>query len=406
MKLLIINFSDKYGGAAIATHRIYSSLKKIIDVYLYVNDKNYKDKKIIARKKFPYFFFQEFEKLLVKIFHYKSKKNHSYGLLPTGCLKVINEINPDIVQLHWVGQNTISIKEIGSIKVPIVWRLSDMWPMLGSDHYDNKINLKKKIDLNFKNIFNIDSYIYHLKKKYFKNNINYIAPSTWMKHKLDTSILTKQNYKEIIPNVIDTAFWKSKKQNKNKIKKKLNIKKEIVITYGSTFVDDPRKGFKYLLDSLNFLDFQYKLIIFGHLNDKNLLHRLKNSSKIKYLGNIDSRKVLRDVYSITDVVVLPSLLDNSPNIIFEANACSSPVVAFKNSGTNDFILHKKTGWLAIDKNSNDLAKGIKWCVSKKNRKILKINSRKFCVKNFSEKNISNAYLKLYKKIISNKNINL
>jgi len=28
MKLLIINYSDKNGGAAIATHRIYKSLKK------------------------------------------------------------------------------------------------------------------------------------------------------------------------------------------------------------------------------------------------------------------------------------------------------------------------------------------------------------------------------------------
>lgn len=60
MKLLIINYSDKNGGAAIATHRIYASLKKKINVYLYVINKNYKDKKIITNNQFLYFFFKDF----------------------------------------------------------------------------------------------------------------------------------------------------------------------------------------------------------------------------------------------------------------------------------------------------------------------------------------------------------
>lgn len=395
MKLLIINFSDSRGGAAIATHRIYSALRrKKIDVYLHVIDKNYKDKRIITSNKLYYIFSKIADKLLDKIFYPKSKncRAHSYNLIPTGSLKIINKISPDIVQLHWVGQNTISIKEIGSIKVPIVWRLSDMWPMLGVDHYYNKKNLKK-------NLFNIDLHIRRLKKKYWTNNINYIAPSSWMKHKLDNSILTKNNYNQIIPNAIDTSFWKS--QNKKKTKEKFNIKKKFVITYGATFVDDSRKGFEYLLKSLNLLKFNYILILFGHIADESLLGRIKKNPNIKYLGNIDNRNVLRDVYSVSNAVVVPSVLDNSPNILFEANACSVPVVAFDNSGVKDFILHKKTGWLAKNRDLHDLAMGINWCVSHKNQKFLKTNARKFCVKNYSEKVISNTYIKLYKKIISN-----
>ena len=55
MKLLIINYSDNSGGAAKATHRIYKSLKKKINVYLYVIDKKHKDKKIITNFRFYYF---------------------------------------------------------------------------------------------------------------------------------------------------------------------------------------------------------------------------------------------------------------------------------------------------------------------------------------------------------------
>jgi glycosyltransferase involved in cell wall biosynthesis len=102
--------------------------------------------------------------------------------------------------------------------------------------------------------------------------------------------------------------------------------------------------------------------------------------------------------------VIPSLIDNSPNILFEANSCSVPVVAFNNSGIKDFILHKKTGWLANNKNSKDLAMGIKYCTENKKQKLLRKNARDFCIKKFSEKVISSAYIKLYQKIILKKNI--
>ena len=403
MKLLIINYSDKNGGAAIATHRIYNSLKKKIDVYLYVVDKNYRDEKIIINNQVFYFFLKLFENITRKIFHSNSNNFHSYNLLPTGSLKIINKINPDIVQLHWVGMNTLSIKEIGLIKQPIVWRLSDMWPMCASEHYANNSISKNKIDFSFRSFLNIDKYIFRLKNKYWNKNIFFIAPSFWLKSKLNKSFLTKRNNAIIIPNAIDTFFWKA--QNKERIKKRLNVKKKVVITYGASVIDDPRKGLSYLLNSLYFLDFDFELLLFGKISDKNFLKKVNNIGNIRYLGDISNKVFLRDIYSISNVVVIPSLMDNSPNVLFEANSCSVPVVAFNNSGIKDFILHKKTGWLANNKSSEDLSVGIKWCISNKNQKFLKNNARKFCVKNYTEQVISSAYMKVYKKIILNKNCN-
>jgi len=404
MKLLIINYSDKNGGAAIATHRIYTSLKKKINVYLYVINKNYKDKKIITNNQLLYFFLKIFENITKKIFHRRSNTFHSYNLLPTGSLKVINKINPDIVQLHWVGTNMLSIKEIGLIKKPIVWRLSDMWPMCASEHYTNKNIYKNKIDFNVRKFLNIDKYILHLKNKYWNKNIFFVAPSSWIKLKLNKSFLIKKNNIIIIPNTIDTVFWKA--QNKDKIKKKLNIKNKIVITYGASVIDDPRKGLSYLLNSLFYLDFDYVLLLFGKISDKNFLKRVSDDTSLRYFGDISDKVFLRDIYSISDVVVIPSLMDNSPNILFEANSCGVPVVAFNNSGVKDFILHRKTGWLANNKNSKHLSEGIEWCISNKNKKFLKNNARVFCVKNYSEQVISSAYIKLYKKIIFDEGRNI
>ena len=211
-----------------------------------------------------------------------------------------------------------------------------MWPILATEHYDLR-NKKSKF------FFDIDKYVFNLKKKYFNEKIIYISPSKWLKLKLDQSIIARKNKKFIIPNVIDTSFWKPIK-NKT-INKKYNPNNKIIILFGSSYIDDPRKGFNFLLNFLKFLKSNYQLNIFGHINDKKLKEKIFKNENIKYLGNITSNKELRDIYSASDIVVIPSLRDNSPNILFEANACGVPAVAFDKTGTKDFIITKN--WMVI-----------------------------------------------------------
>ena len=390
MKVLILNHSDKLGGSANSTIRIFKSLqkKKGLKIYLYVKKKNITHSKIIAQSRFIYFITKLTETFLKNIFHLNSTNFHSYNLIPTDIKKVIKKINPDIIQLHWIGQNTVSIKDFAVFNKPVIWRLSDMWPILDTEHYD----LKKKKS---KFLFDIDKYVFNLKKKYFSKKIVYIAPSKWLKLKLDKSIITRENKKFVIPNVIDTSFWKPLK-NKT-INKKYNPNNKIIILFGATLIDDPRKGFSFLLKSLKFLKLNYQVNIFGNINNNKFKEKILKNKNIKYLGNITHDKELRDIYSASDIVVIPSLRDNSPNILFEANACGVPVVAFDNTGTKDFIIHKKTGWLSKYKNSQDFNKGIIW--SMKNRIILKKNARKHCILNFSETAVSKMYTNIYKKVI-------
>ena len=142
MKVLILNHSDKFGGAANSTIRIFKSLqkKKGLEIYLYVKKKNILHNKIIEQSRFIYLITKLSEIFLKKIFHFNSVNFHSYNLIPTDIKKVIKQINPDIIQLHWIGQNTVSIKDFAEFNKPIIWRLSDMWPILATEHYD----LKKK----------------------------------------------------------------------------------------------------------------------------------------------------------------------------------------------------------------------------------------------------------------------
>ena len=70
IKVLVINYSDKSGGASRATYRIYKSLKGKVDIYLYVKDKNYRDKKIIVQNKIICYLNNYLEIILRKIFFF------------------------------------------------------------------------------------------------------------------------------------------------------------------------------------------------------------------------------------------------------------------------------------------------------------------------------------------------
>ena len=59
----------------------------------------------------------------------------SLALMPSGLVGRINKSSFDVVQLNWIGGEFFSIEDIGRINKPLVWRLSDMWPFCGTEHF-------------------------------------------------------------------------------------------------------------------------------------------------------------------------------------------------------------------------------------------------------------------------------
>ena len=145
MKILHVGYSDKLGGAAIAMIRLHNSLKAIgLDSKVLVGEKLSKDGNVIG----PETNYEKFiNGLKIKIarqkkYFYKhdGKYSHSLNLLKSNLISKINKINPDIINLHWINNELISVKDISKLKIPIVWTFNDMWPMCGGEHYveDNR----------------------------------------------------------------------------------------------------------------------------------------------------------------------------------------------------------------------------------------------------------------------------
>ena len=60
---------------------------------------------------------------------------HSPAILPSCMVDEINKSTADVVNLHWVCGEFLSIEDIGRIRKPVVWTLHDMWAFSGVENY-------------------------------------------------------------------------------------------------------------------------------------------------------------------------------------------------------------------------------------------------------------------------------
>ena len=183
IKILHINYDDNSGGAAIAVKRIHEAQKIVgINSKILVAEKFSNDKDIIGPnstlEEIKWKLFKSFNRKIERLQKIKRYDSNSFNILPNNFIKKLNNIDCDIINLHWIGNNLISIKSLSKIKKPIVWTLHDMWAYTGSEHYTQtkrfiegyeKSNKPKSLKG-----FDIEKYCWELKKKILpKTNANY-----------------------------------------------------------------------------------------------------------------------------------------------------------------------------------------------------------------------------------------
>lgn len=411
MKIVHLNYYDIIGGAARAAYRIHCSLlKQDIDSEMWVKEKFSNDASIKGPASGVNKFFNRLrhriiDKSLVKLLKTDNKIIHSPSILSSRLIKYINECDADIIHLHWLQFEMISISDIAKIKKPIIWTLHDMWAFCGAEHYTNDIRWKEGYDKNnrpnYETGFDLNRWTWLRKKKYWKNSFHIVAPSKWLAKCVSSSDLMENWKVSVVPYPIDTNNWKP--LDKNISRNKFNLPKDAnLILFGAPGGGiDPRKGYDLLLKALEYLKIQKKmkniqLVIFGQSKPK-ANQNLK--FPIHYMGQIFDDKNLRELYSTADVMVIPSRQDNLPNTALEAQACGVPVVSFDIGGLPDIIEHQKTGYIAKHFDTKDFSNGIYWVLNNLQNKKLNVNSRERILNKFSEKKVSNDYLNIYKNLL-------
>jgi glycosyltransferase involved in cell wall biosynthesis len=162
-----------------------------------------------------------------------------------------------------------------------------------------------------------------------------------------------------------------KTDDKTKFKQKCGIDEDTTII-GTALRLDPKKGGAFLLRAANILknkDINFKLLIAGEGYEKeqliNLIEKLNLQKHVLLLGYL-GREKLREMFSVLDIFVLPSLSEGFPIVNLEAMASSLPVVSTNVGGVPEALRENVNGLLVKPGDEYELADALIYLIQNPN----------------------------------------
>ena len=416
MKVLILSFSDLAGGAARAAYRLHQGLLAAdVDSQMLVQNKISSDRTVIAPQSKIQRGIAAVKPALDQLpFTFHRHRDSTIGiyssqLLPSKILNKIEEIDPDIINLHWVCGGFIPIETIGKLKQPLVWTLHDMWTFTGGCHYSGECDRYQGAcgacpQLGSSRERDLSRWIWRRKVKAWQNlNLTIITPSQWLADTARSSSLLQNTPVEVIGNGIDPQIYQPHPKKLARQILNLPIDKKIVLFGALNSTVDRRKGFPLLLAALQSLQRLespkvVELVVFGGSAP---LKPIDFGFKTHYMGKFNDDISLSLLYASADVFIAPSIQDNLPNTILEAMFCGTPSTAFNIGGIPDLIEHQHNGYLAQPFSSQDLAWGIHWILTDSTRhQELSYRNRNKALSQFSLERQTQRYSRVFNDLYS------
>ena len=400
MKIIHLSTNKNQGGAAIATNRLSKSLRE------YKNCKSFILSRVFFKDSFIYFCSRKIKAFLSICIKSIASSNSElsptdFALMPSSLHKDINRMSPSVVNLHWINSDFISIEALKKISFPIVWTLHDLWPLNGSLHYLLDSNTKIKYGIRSKILF---SFFYRINKKrlmglFKEKQITFICPSKWILKQWEESTFSPFTDAEYIPNALDVDIFKPLDKILVRKKNCLSLNKKLVFFGAEKANKNTRKGFHLLLKVFEKL-YKFKLDIeLVTVGTTEIDPELKRRFKINSFGEINSEEKLVEIYSSCDLIVVPSVIDNLPQVATEAVSCGLPIIAFDVGGLSDIVVKGKNGYLIDPFDLELMSMNIKNLIQDdKKLKLFSLNSRKIAEKEWSSRIIAEKYFSLYEKV--------
>ena len=413
MRVLIVNTSERTGGAAVAANRLMEAL----------NNHGVKAKMLVREKeglpgKWQSQWHFLWERLVIYL-HLRCSRKHLFEIDIANAGTDITSLpefqEADVVHLHWINQGMLSLGNIRKILrsgKPVVWTMHDIWPATAICHYSRGCKNYATECRNCQLLphhggrHDLANRVWRRKQKMLQGeSISYVTCSQWLAGEAKTSALLKGQKITSIPNTINTCLYSPGDKEKARQAVGLPADKKIIL-FVSQRVTDQRKGMDYLVASVRLLAEKYPemqqnvaiAILGGHSED--LADQL--TLPVYPLGYVNDERLIVNVYRAADVFVTPSLEDNLPNTIMESLACGVPCIGFKVGGIPEMIDHQKNGYVAAYRDAEDLTRGLHWVLCEANQAELVRAAVQKVSRCYSQQRVALKYTEVYNEAIAQK----
>lgn len=424
MRVLIVNTSEKTGGAAVAAKRLMEALNNNgVKAKMLVRDKETDDIKVVGLGQGWSHQWQFLWERWCIFCHLHFSRRHLFEIdianSGTDITRLREFKEADVIHLHWINQGMLSLsvikKILGSGK-PVVWTMHDIWPATAICHLTLGCNRFKTGCCACKYLPNggsgndLSAKIWKRKKTVIGGgSISFVACSKWLAKEAKASALLGGQRIYSIPNPIDTRLFHQ--CDKAEARRTLGLPQDKrLILFVSQRVTNVNKGIDFLIRACEKLAEEMPqarervgiAVLGGHAEE--VADRLPfQTFPLGYVS--DERKIV-EVYSAVDLFALPSLSENLPNTIMEAMACGVPCVGFNVGGIPEMIDHKRNGYVAEYKNADDLANGIRWILGEADREDLGREAVKKVLSNYSQTSVAIKYIEVYNSACASKHYRL
>ena len=266
MRVLIINTSERRGGAAIAASRLMDALRNHgIKAKMLVRDKQTDQISVLGLNKSWWKIWQFiWERIIIwKANHFKKHHLFAVDIANTGTdISTLPEFQQaDIIHLHWVNQGMLSLNDIHRILLsgkPVVWTMHDMWPCTGICHHARDCEKYHQECHHCPYIYkggkkDLSNQVFKKKKELYQTApITFVTCSQWLKEQASKSALLTGQTVVNIPNPINTNLFKPRNRQEARIAYELPANKKLIL-FGAVKITDKRKGIDYFIESCNML---------------------------------------------------------------------------------------------------------------------------------------------------------
>lgn len=312
----------------------------------------------------------------------------------------------DVVAVYWINGAYISPEGLATIDKPLIWRLSDAWPFTGGCHYPGACDRFERACGHCPQLrqpaANDASHRLWQRKQDAWNamDLTVAVPSRWMADLARRSTLFADRRIEVIPTGVDLDRYRPGDRTDARARWGLPQDRLLIMFGAMSLSDDVRKGYRELKKALEIvarspLASQVLAVVFG--SEDTL--PLDLPIPVVSVGRLHDDAALAAAYNCADLVVVPSLEDNLPNVALEAIACGVPVAAFDVCGMPDIVTDGWNGRLVPGGDPEGLGRALVEMLSDGERLLaMRTRARQHAQGRYSLIGQAQAYLALYEQL--------